>query len=187
MKPKFNWINGVIILIIAYLVIKGLFLIAGTNAALFFPSAGAGEATLTWTAPTQNCNGTSLTNLKHYELIYGQTKEILPLTPLSKTITGLLPGTHWFSMAAVNTNDVRSEFVTVSKTITPAQFVTKTTRVYTFAKAEGGILVLQTLHTVPLGVQCDATQSVNGKYIIPRSAVTYSGTARPVAVLADCG
>lgn len=186
MKQKFNWLNGAIILIVGYFIVKGLLLISDTSIGLFFPSASAGEATITWTAPTTNCNGTSLTNLKHYELIYGQNRLILPLTPLSKTIFGLPPGTHWFSLAAVNTNDVRSEFVTASKTVLPAEFKTTSTTVYTFVKAEGRILVLPTAHTVPLGVACDYTQSVNGKYVIPVSAINVVG-ARPVTVVGDCG
>lgn len=149
-------------------------------------SANAGEASLTWIAPTRNCDGTLLTNLSGYDLTYGMKRQSLPPTPLSYTVTGLTPGTWWFSLAAV-TPTARSEFVTVEKVITPEEFVTKTTSVYTFVKAEGRIIVLPTLHRVPLGTQCDATQSVNGKYIIPREVVTWSGSARPVAVLGDCG
>lgn len=186
-KPKIDLPNAIIILISAALLIYVLIILGRSPMGFVFPSASAGEAVLTWTAPTTNCNGTQLTNLKHYELIYGQTKEVLPLTPRSKTITGLTPGTHWFSLAAVNTQDVRSEFVTNSKVIPPEQFVTKATTVYTFIRAEGRVVVLPTLHTVPLGTVCDATQSVNGKYVVPREAVAWSGSARLVAVLAECG
>lgn len=148
--------------------------------------AHAGEATITWTAPTQNCNGTPLTNLAKYDLTYGQARADLPLTPLTKTVTGLTPGVWWFSLAAVNATNDRSEFVTVSKTITPAEFVTKSTTVYTFFRSNGNISVVATLHRVPLGTVCDATQSVNGKYKVALEAVTWSGT-KLTAALADCG
>lgn len=145
--------------------------------------AGVGE--LTWTAPTKNCDGTNLTNLTGYDLTYGQKRVALPLTPLSYTVTGLTPGVWWFSLAAKSPTE-RSEFVTVEKTILPADFVTKSTTVYTFFRSGGNITVVGTPHRVPLGTVCDATQSVNGKYKIALEAVTWSGT-KLTAALADCG
>jgi len=146
----------------------------------------AGEAALTWTAPTQNCNGTPLTDLTKYDLTYGQKRQDLPLTPLAHTVTGLTPGIWWFSLAAVNSTGDRSEFVTVEKTVAANEFVTKTNKVYTFFRSNGNISVVATTHTVPLGTVCDATQSVNGKYKIALEAVTWSG-AKLTAALADCG
>lgn len=148
--------------------------------------AKAGEAALTWTAPTRNCDGTLLTNLAKYDLTYGQKRQDLPLTPLSKTVTGLTPGSWWFSLAAVNSDGDRSEFVTVEKVVAPTEFVTTSTTVYTFFRSGGNITVTGTLHRVPLGTVCDATQSVNGKYKVPLEAVTWSGT-KLTAALADCG
>lgn len=182
MKQKVDWFGMLLLLGLGAAVIWVSIVLGKSPIGLAF----GGDASLTWVAPTSNCDGTSLTDLTGYSLTYGQKHEALPTTPLSKTVTGLTPGTWWFSLAAV-TPGARSEFITVEKVIPPEQFVTKTTSVYTFAKAEGNILILPTLHKVVLGTQCDATQSVNGKYIIPRSAVTWSGSARPVAVLGDCG
>lgn len=156
---------------------------------LFFSMASAaraGTADLTWTAPTTNCNGTPLTNLTGYSLLYGRASESLPLTPMSKTITGLTPGLWWFSLASVNSDGERSEFITVDKTVAPEEFVTVGTAVYTFVKNDDRIITLP-VGTVALGVQCDAAQSVNGKYVIPRSVVSWSGSVRPVVVVADCG
>lgn len=148
-------------------------------------SAFAGTGDLSWTAPIQNCNGTSLTDLTGYRLTYGQKMVDLPKTPLAFQVTGLTPGDWWFSLAAV-TPTATSEFVTVKKTIAPAEFVTKTTTVYTFFRSSGNITVLPTTHKVPLGTVCDATQSVNGKYKVPLEAITWSGT-KLTAALADCG
>ena len=147
--------------------------------------AEAGEGVITWTAPTQNCNGTSLTNLTGYSMTYGEKRVALPATPLTYTVTGLTPGTWWFSLAAVTPTD-RSEFVTVEKVIAPADFKTTTNKVYTFFRSNGNISVVATPHTVVVGTVCDATQSVNGKYRIPLEAVTWSG-AKLTAALADCG
>jgi hypothetical protein len=155
-----------------------LMLVAGT--------AHAGTADLTWVAPTKNCDGTLLTNLKEYTLTYGQKKETLPLTQLSKTVTGLTPGFWWFSLAAVNTAGVSSQFVSSEKTVLPGEFVTKTNKVYTFFRTGGNIVLTVTPHTVGLGVTCDATQTVNGKYRVPLEAVTWNGS-KLTAALADCG
>lgn len=175
MKGKVDWFRVIVIL--------G----GGLGLVLFLiRCADAGEADLTWTAPTMRCNGTPLTNLQGYGLTWGQNRVDLPLD-LAHTVTGLKPGTWWFSLAAIDADGERSEFVTVEKVVAPEEFVTTSTTIYTFVKADGKILVLPTLHTVALGVQCDATQSVNGKYVIPREAVTWSGTARPVTVVGDCG
>lgn len=145
----------------------------------------AGVGDLTWTAPTKNCDGTTLTDLTGYRLTYGQKMVDLPKTPLAFQVQGLTPGDWWFSLAAV-TPTVTSEFVTVKKTIAPAEFTTKTNKVYTFFRSGGNITVVVTPHTVPLGVVCDATQTVNGKYKVALEAVTWSGT-KLTAALADCG
>ncbi len=149
--------------------------------------AKAGEAELSWTPPTSNCDGTPLTDLDKYRIYWGVKTTDVAASVTSYPIMKLPPGDWWFSVAAVNASGDESQFVTVKKTVQPSEFVTTSDTVYTFVKADGGILVLPTLHKVPVGTQCDATQSVNGKYILPRSAVTWSGSARPVAVLGDCG
>lgn len=182
MKRKIDWFRVLVILALGAAVVWVSITLGKSPIGYAF----GGEANLTWVAPTRNCNGTSLTNLTEYSLTYGSKRETLPKTPLSKTITGLTPGTWWFSLAAV-TPTARSEFVTVEKVIAPEDFKTVSTKVYTFARAEGNILILVTPHTVPLGTVCDANQSVNGKYIIPRSAVSWSGAGNLVAVLGDCG
>ena len=182
-----NWFRVATILALGLGVIWLLIILGRSPLGLLIPSASADTAELTWVAPTHNCNGTSLTNLAGYDLLYGQKRQTLPLTPLTYTVTGLPPGVWWFSLAAVNSAGERSEFVTVEKTILPEGFKTIGTTVYTFVRADGKILLLPTLHTVPVGTVCDATQSVNGKYLVPREAVRWSGNARLVAALADCG
>jgi len=70
-------------------------------------ASGNGTATLTWIAPTQNTNGTEVTNLAGYTIYYGKDA-----SELSKTITvaggatttyvvsGLSPGTYYFAVSA---------------------------------------------------------------------------------------
>lgn len=181
LKPKFNLFRFIGVALAA---VVGFSLAQCTP--WWISNANAGEATITWTAPTKNCDGTSLTNLAKYDLTYGQKRTDLPLTPLTHIVTGLAPGTWWFSLAAVNSTGDRSEFVTVEKVVAPAEFVTKTNKVYTFFRSGGNVTVVATPHTVPVGTVCDATHSVNGKYKVALEAVTWSGT-KLTAALADCG
>jgi hypothetical protein len=154
-------------------------------AAVVAVRAHAGEATLTWTAPTKNCDGSALTSLTGYDLLYGQGHVALPLTPLSKTITGLTPGTWWFSLASV-TPAARSEFVTVTKVVAPAEFKTTSTTAYTIVKKPDGLVFLP-MGTVPVGTLCNAALPIGPYFVIPRAAVTRSGTINPDVVVATCG
>lgn len=177
MKGKVDWFRVIVIL--------G----GGLGLVLFLiRCADAGEMNVTWEPPVLNCDGSQLTNLAGFDVRWGQKAQNMPsATATAHLITGLTPGDWWVSVSAYNTTGEWSQFITATKTVAPEEFVTTSTTVYTFVKAEGNIRVLPTLHTIPLGVQCDATQSVNGKYVIPREAVTWSGTARPVTVVGDCG
>lgn len=148
-------------------------------------TAQAGEAQLTWVAPTQRCDGTPLTNLTGYGLTYGTNRTDLG-NILATTVTGLAPGKWWFSLAAIDANGERSEFVTVEKVVAPEEFVTKSTTVYTFFRSNGNITIVPTTHKVALGVVCDSSQSVNGKYKVGLESVSWTG-AKLSAALADCG
>lgn len=62
-----------------------------------------GTATLSWVAPTQNSNGSSLTNLAGYNIYYGtnassltQTIQVANPATLSYVVTGLAKGTTWY-------------------------------------------------------------------------------------------
>ena len=76
------------------------------------PPAGpaTGSATLSWTVPTENTNGTPLTNLAGYHIYYGTsagawttTITVLEATETSYVVSGLAPGTYYFAIVAFNT------------------------------------------------------------------------------------
>lgn len=182
MKRKVDWFHVAVILAATALVVWVSVMLGKSPIGYAF----GGEAELTWTAPTQRCDGSPLTNLTGYSLTYGQKREALGTQPLSYTVRGLTPGVWWFSLAAVDSTGLRSEFVTVEKTVTPEEFVTTSADVYTFVKAADRVILLK-VGTVPIGVRCDATTSVNGKYAVPVARVTWSGSTRPVVVVGDCG
>jgi hypothetical protein len=73
------------------------------------PSPTTGTATLSWTAPTENTNGTPLTNLAGYHIYYGtsagawtSTITILDPTETSYVVDGLAGGTYYFAIVAFN-------------------------------------------------------------------------------------
>jgi hypothetical protein len=74
-------------------------------------SPTTGSASLSWTAPTENTNGTPLTNLAGYHIYYGtsvgawtSTITILDATETSYIVDGLAPGTYYFAVVAFNTD-----------------------------------------------------------------------------------
>jgi hypothetical protein len=86
----------------------------------------SGSATLSWTPPTQNLDGTTLTDLAGYEVRYGQDAGDLG-TRVSLTnpsintyvIENLTAGAWYFAVSAVNARGVTSPLSnTASKTIT---------------------------------------------------------------------
>ena len=84
-----------------------------------------GSATLDWVAPTENTNGTPLTNLAGYLIHYGTSPTALTNTvqvtnpnAVSYEITNLSPGTWYFSVSSYTTTNVQSNGSAVaSKTI----------------------------------------------------------------------
>jgi hypothetical protein len=89
------------------------------------PPSSADTATLSWTAPTSNTNGTPLTNLGGYIVIYGTSSTALNsqislqgANTTSVEVENLSPGTWYFKVAALNTAGVEGEFSSaVSRTI----------------------------------------------------------------------
>jgi hypothetical protein len=86
---------------------------------------GNGSAELSWTPPTQNTDGSPVTNLAGYRIYYGQSPQGLnystTLANASSTrhvVTGLQPGTWYFAVAAVSSTGTESDLSEIgSKTI----------------------------------------------------------------------
>lgn len=76
---------------------------------------GAGSATLSWTPPTQNSDGTSLTNLAGYEVHYGRSagnldqRVNLDNPSINRyVVENLSSGTWYFAVVSVNSVGVTS-------------------------------------------------------------------------------
>lgn len=86
---------------------------------------GSGSATLSWTPPTQNTNGSSLSNLTGYQVRYGRSASDLTQTvtldnpSLNRyVVENLSSGIWYFAVVAVNGAGVSSELSNVAnKTI----------------------------------------------------------------------
>jgi hypothetical protein len=87
---------------------------------------GQTQALLTWTPPTQNTDGTPLTNLAGYRVNYGasasslvQAAQIANAAATTHTITNLTPGTWFFGIKAYTTQGAESALSNiVSKAVT---------------------------------------------------------------------
>lgn len=76
---------------------------------------GTGAATLAWTAPTKNTNGSSLTDLGGYHLHYGTSAsnlsavvQVASASAHSYTVKNLSHGTWYFGLSAYTTTGVES-------------------------------------------------------------------------------
>jgi len=76
-----------------------------------------GSATLSWTPPTQNTDGTALTNLAGYRIYWGTTSGSYPNSVMidqpgvtTYVVENLVPGTYEFVSTAINADGVESDY-----------------------------------------------------------------------------
>lgn len=89
------------------------------------PPPTTGSATLKWTAPTTNSNGSALTDLAGYHIYYGTSVgslsnkvSVTSASTLTYTVTGLGQGTWYFAITAYTNTGLESALSNVgSKTI----------------------------------------------------------------------
>ncbi len=86
------------------------------------PPAPTNIATLSWTAPTANTNGTPLTDLIGYKIVYGTSAAALNQSiavglVTSRVVADLTPGTWYFAVIAVSSTSESDRSTVVSKVI----------------------------------------------------------------------
>jgi len=99
--------------------------IASASLATFSINVTTGSANLAWTAPTENTDGTPLTDLAGYTIHYGtsagaltQTVTVASASATSYTVANLSTGTYYFAVSAYSTAGTQSADSTVgSKSI----------------------------------------------------------------------
>jgi hypothetical protein len=87
--------------------------------------SGSGSATLSWTAPTRNTDGSTLSNLAGYRIVYGTSSSALSRTIqvtnpglTTYVVQDLSPGTYYFAVRSYSSTGVESSNSSVaSKTI----------------------------------------------------------------------
>ena len=79
------------------------------------PSTATGSATLTWLAPTENSDGTVLTNLAGYHIRYGtnaseltQEIDLAGAATTTYVVSNLAPGTYYFAVTAYSSAGAES-------------------------------------------------------------------------------
>lgn len=85
-------------------------------------AAGPATAKITWVAPTENNNGTALTDLAGYYVHYGTSEsdlsevvQVASASTLSYVVTGLATGTTWyFAVSAYTTGGEQSALSAIS-------------------------------------------------------------------------
>jgi hypothetical protein len=80
------------------------------------PASSSGGVTLSWTAPTQNVDGSQLTDLAGYTISFGTSKHALSRTvtvdnpTIDRYVFDTLPsGTYYFGVRAISASGVESE------------------------------------------------------------------------------
>jgi hypothetical protein len=88
-------------------------------------AVATGSATVTWVPPTQNADGSALTNLAGFKVYWGTTQGSFPNSVTlnnagltTYVVESLVPGTYYFATTAFNSSGVESNRSnTASKTI----------------------------------------------------------------------
>jgi hypothetical protein len=86
-------------------------------------AASTGSMTLTWAAPTQNSDGSALTDLRGFQIYYGNSATTLDQTvtlstpgTLTYVVSGLKSGTWYFAIKALNSAGLESALSAVGST-----------------------------------------------------------------------
>lgn len=179
-------------------------------------STSAGTAQLSWTAPTQNTDGTPLTNLAGYQAFRAATSAGLAtatsaaeiaIPALTYTLTGIPAGTWYFAMRSKNSAGAVSDLsnvvsktialqsasanasVTVSTVPNPPVLVTVNQVAYELKYGHGETSLGRLVGYIDLGVACGAGPIVkkHGQYYeVPLDQVELVRMPRSIIVVAKC-
>lgn len=165
---------------------------------IFSTTAMAGTVELTCTKPTQNTDGTPLTDLagiRFYESqVSGGPYTLILDTPDCAASLVRTSGTYFYVATAYNEAGVESVYSgEASKAVVdtpdpPTNLVVLAGNLaaYTYSQTADVIRTYQ-VGTVPEGTACDTTMSVNGLYRVDVSEVSFIGGAQATIAFAECG
>lgn len=168
--------------------------------------AYATDLTLNWTAPTKNTDGTPITGVLSYNIYGGACGSMLALLTSGITTTtnvraNVNPGNWGYAVSAVVASQESAQTAPVCTTVAAplpvpgspggltVTLATTSTIAYMMPTGENTFAPL-IVGSAPLATSCDATHSVQAAgvayYVIPWTAVTYSGALKPHTVYANC-
>ena len=172
---------------------------------------GAGSATVNWTAPTTNTNGSTLTNLARFKVLYGTSSTnfsryvmVDDPTRRSAVVSSLTPGTWYFSVRAVNSSGAESDnsnvasravtgasasrTVSVAVTQPTSGLVTVSTNVWDYYIRTDGVRARRgVVGQIALGRPCISTFRVStSHYQVSRSYVTLTSTPQSSELVVKC-
>jgi hypothetical protein len=172
---------------------------------------GTGSATVSWNPPTTNTDGTPLTNLASYRVVYGTSSSSLTRsqtvsdpTARSATVASLSPATWYFGVKVVNssgvesaTSNVASKAVsggTAAKTVSiavtpPSGQTTQATNVWDMTRRSDGQWIRRSvIGYIPLGRPCYGQFGVSKlHYLVNRADVTrLYGTPSSSYLVVNC-
>jgi len=172
-------------------------------------SWSTGSATVNWTPPTTNTDGTRLTNLAAFRVYYGtsstsltRVSEVNDISSTSTTINALSPATWYFKVRAVNANQVESADSNVSSKVVSGASASRTvsisitssikrrttaTAVYEVVRSPttGKWVLGRVVGTVPIGRECRAYHLTGDYYGVLRGLVTIT-TPTTSGLVAHC-
>jgi hypothetical protein len=176
-------------------------------------SWGSAAATVNWVAPTRNTDGTTLSDLASFKVIYGRsasdlssTKAVSDPRATSTVLSGLTAGTWYFAVRAVNsagresapsntatkTITAATAAKTVSITITPAPSPTPALRtvrtsVYDVIWVDNVRTRGRVIGTIALGKPCEAAYRVGTNYYrVSRTDARLTMEPRGASIIARC-
>lgn len=161
-------------------------------------------ATITCIAPTQNTDGSALTNLAGYEVLYGTSPTALNLgASFNASVCRFIidppsTGTWYYAVRAFNTAGVRSANSTVvSKAedgpppppvavpAPPTSPAVIGREVYQIVQQTDRLVFLP-VGTVSNAQACRPEYPVGQYFVVPRAAVSWYGSVRPMVVVTRC-
>ena len=160
----------------------------------------AADITLNCDDPTQNDDGTPLTDLSGVR-VYESTTQGGPYTEIldvagcaSIPVITRGPGSYYFVATAYNTAGVESIFSNEAVKVVPPvapdppqNLVVDPGNLVAYGISQSADrLVTYPVGTVAADTACDGTMQANGLYLVPREAVSWAGSVEPLVVLASC-
>ena len=154
---------------------------------------------LCWQPPTENVDGTPLTDLAGYRIYWGDASrdyygmQLEPDAAATCAEVIIDPGTYYFAMTAFDADDNESGFsnevtkTEVDRSPLPPVIIQQAEMVFTVVKQPNTFLLLP-IGVVPAGTPCDMNNSTNGHGAVPTDAViwTSESSSRPIVVVAKC-